>query len=638
MSGLRRVVVVSALLVAGAAAPAERLGVMAVGDPPGGPDPEVSELAHQLRAVCRDRVGGLEEVSAMRARLLGQGSGATVSELDRAYGGALAVYQSGEFESAYRTLEAIISDLEMLPESEEVYSQWVRALLRLAHAALTLGSQKDMDAALLKLARTDLTVLPDPDQYSPSFRRRFEELKGRVRALPRRKLVVAAEGQDGAVFVNGRKMGRTPLTLSLPAGTYRIGGAAGALRVPSFVVDLEGEDRMVVLDFALAGALRVNAGPGLALSGAQRGYGIIRAGAWLGLDRLIVVSRVEEGEAQFLLGSMYDVRRGALLREGSVRMAAGSVPSVNLGALASFLLTGQGSREVKDRTRDGPRTIVAPAVAAEIPLPPTPPVYAVPSTAVLPQAARPGAPAPALAPRDTIASSVPVGATSPPAPAPKPAGTPAAAPIPAATPEPGPFGAPAAAGGSTTAASKTVAATVVRAKAQPAPLERPLPGKRAPTPHGASPAPAPAAPPPAAKPALATLSIPPAAQPPARPLRVPEREPERPRRRHRWMGPVAIGGGILAAGFAGLAVQQGLGSSRSYADANALLGPDGALKPGSDPARYLALRDEARAANRNMYLSAGAAVIFAGAAGVLGWRALHGGPELAPPGVLAFRF
>ena len=64
------------------------------------------------------------------------------------------------------------------------------------------------------------------------------------------------------------------------------------------------------------------------------------------------MSRAAEGQAQFLLGSMYDVRRGALLREGSVRMVAGSVPAVNLGALAAFLLTGQSSREVKDRTEE----------------------------------------------------------------------------------------------------------------------------------------------------------------------------------------------------------------------------------------------------------------------------------------------
>jgi len=80
----------------------------------------------------------------------------------------------------------------------------------------------------------------------------------------------------------------------------------------------------------------------------------------------VVATRSAEGDAQFLVGSIYDVRRGALLREGSVRMVAGSVPSVNLGALAAFLLTGQSSREVKDRTPDH-REAVPPLVVASSP-------------------------------------------------------------------------------------------------------------------------------------------------------------------------------------------------------------------------------------------------------------------------------
>ncbi len=339
-----------ALLVALPAAAAETLGVLAVGEPPVGPDGDLAEVAHQLRAACRDRVGGVEDVPAMRARLLGQASNSTLSELDRAYGGALAVYQNGEFESAVRTLRAIVEDLESLPETDDSYAQWTRAQLRLAHAALTLGLERDADSAFLALARTDLGIQASADQYSPTYRRRFEQVRARVRALATRGLTVTAEGPPSTVFVNGRRMGTTPLSIRLPAGRYRIGGAAGALRVPSFWIDLDSEDRSVVLDLALAAALRVNAGPGLALDAARRGDGIVRAGAWLGADRVIAVSRVTEGEAQFLLGSIYDVRRGALSREGSVRMVAGSVPSVNLGALASFLLTGQSSRDVKDRT------------------------------------------------------------------------------------------------------------------------------------------------------------------------------------------------------------------------------------------------------------------------------------------------
>ncbi|HSN92260.1 MAG TPA: PEGA domain-containing protein [Anaeromyxobacteraceae bacterium] len=395
------IAIVAALLVAPALG-AETLAVLAVADPPAGPDADLAELAHQLRAACRDRVGGVADVPTMRARLLGHTSGATLAELDRAYGGALAVYQNGEFESAVRTLRAIVEDLETLPESEEAYAQWTRALLRLAHAAQTVGQAQVADDALVKLLLVEPGYQPDRDQYSPAYRRRFDELRARVAALPRRRLAVVAEGRAGTVYVNGRPFGRTPATLSLPAGVYRIGGAAGAQRVPSFTVDLQQEDRTVALDFALAEAVRANAGPGLALGGGQRGHGLIRAGAWLGVDRLVVASRSFEGGAQFLVGAIYDVRRGALLREGSVRMVAGSVPSVNLGALAAFLLTGQSSREVKDRTPDGPLEIASVAAAP----PPSPP-----------QAAPPAAP--------ERVSTVPAAPLAPPAPKPAPAAAPA---------------------------------------------------------------------------------------------------------------------------------------------------------------------------------------------------------------------
>jgi hypothetical protein len=530
-------------LAAGHAQGAETLAVLAVADPPAGPDADLAELAHQLRAACRDRVGGVADVPAMRARLLGHFSGATLAELDRAYGGALAVYQNGEFESAVRTLRAIVEDLESLPEGEEAYAQWTRALLRLAHAAQTVGEGRVGDEALLKLLRVEPEFQPDPDQYSPAYRRRLDELRARVRALPRRRLAVLSEGRVGTVYVNGRSFGKTPASLSLPAGVYRVGGAADGQRVPSFTVDLGEEDRTVALDFALAEAVRANAGPGLALAGARRGYGTIRAGAWLGVDKLVVTSRTAEGGAQFLVGSIFDVRRGALLREGSVRMVAGTVPSVNLGALAAFLLTGQSSREVKDRTPEGPRE-VAPVAAA---------------------AASPPAPAPERAPLPP-----------PPPPAAGPTGSAAAPPERAAPLSPA-----------------RVAPVSPASPAASAAPENPLalePPERAAARAGAS---AGKAPP-------------------------------------RWMRPAAIGAGVLAAGFGALSVQQGIAAADAYGDADAMLGPDGNLLPGSDAARYQDLLDRGDASQRNAYLAAGTTVVFAVAAGVLGWMSRDGRPpELA---------
>jgi hypothetical protein len=422
----------------------------------------------------------------------------------------------------------------------------VRAELRLAHAALTIGRDRDAEEAMQAVVRTDASLAPDPEQYSPTYRRRFEAAKAKVRALPARRLQIAAEGFGGSVYVNGRLMGAAPLSLWLPAGSYRVGGASGSLHVPSFRVDLQHEDRAVVLDFSLAEAVRVAGGPGLAVPAARRPEAMVRAGAWLGVDRVISVSRQTEGEAVFLLGSIYDVRNGALLREGSVRTVAGGVLAANLGALATFLLTGQSSRDVKDRTDMARMPVVTPIVS-----PPT-----------LAKETAPAPPAPGASSRTAAAARAPLAAVPLPPPRPSTSTTPRAA-----------------AG----------------------------PDLSAPAPRSFTPPPS---------------------DPPARAVST---SPSR-----RWMRPTAYGTAVLAGVFTGLAIQQALTAHQASSDASAMVGPGGSLAPGSDPSRYAALRSDARSATHNAYLSAGAAVVFAATAGVLGWSSRA--PAAATPGALALQF
>src|ERR671918_648832 len=55
------------------------------------------------------------------------GPSASLSELDRAYSGALATYHGGDYEGAIRSLRTVIADLEKMPEGPEVFGQWSRA-------------------------------------------------------------------------------------------------------------------------------------------------------------------------------------------------------------------------------------------------------------------------------------------------------------------------------------------------------------------------------------------------------------------------------------------------------------------------------------------------------------------------------
>lgn len=347
-------------LVPAAGAGAESVGVVAVAEPPG-PSPELAELTHQLRSVVAEKTAGVLEASELRERMTGQTSSATLAELDRAYAGALATYQNGDYEGAVRTLRAVVQDLDRLPAGPEMFSQWTRAMLRLARSEQTVGRKAEAKAVLERLVRANPTVKVDPNQYPPSFVRQVDEVRRQVSTLEKRRLSVNATAKGAKIFVEGREVGTSPLVIALPPGRYRVSGAMGKLRVPAVQVDLTEEGQSVVLNFALAESLRPSAGPGLSLAEADRARNLVAAGAWLGVDKLLATRLVADAGVEYLSAAMYDVRRGILQREGRVRLAGGIAPPGSLSALAAFLITGR------------PSQLVATApVAPEVPLPPPP--------------------------------------------------------------------------------------------------------------------------------------------------------------------------------------------------------------------------------------------------------------------------
>ena len=384
-----------ALGLANAAAGAESLGVLAVAEPPG-PSPELAELTSQFRAVLASRTSGVLEPAELRTRMMGQTSSATLSELDRAYSGALATYQSGDFEGSIRTLRAVIEDLERLPEGGDTFSQWTRAMLRLARAQQTVGRREEANALLEQLVRAAPDLKVDLNQYPPSFAKQVDAVRAQLHAKGTRKLTVTTAQRGVHVFVDGRDVGAAPVTVSLPPARYRVSGRAGEVRAPAVIADLSQTDQAVRLDFALAAALRPGAGPGLVLPQADRARNIVAASAWLGLDRAVITSMAQDGDTTYLAATLYDVRKGQNLREGRLRLAGKAPPPGGLTALASFLITGQTS------------SLVAAAPVA-VPLPPPP----APAPAARPAGAEPlVAPAPVVA---GAASRPPVQASGAPA-------------------------------------------------------------------------------------------------------------------------------------------------------------------------------------------------------------------------------
>lgn len=344
----RRAALPLALALACAAAPArgaDRLALVAVAEPPAGPGAELVELTHQLRAACRDRAGGVLDVPELRARLRGDGGAAALPEVERALAAAQAAFDAGEFQAAERGLRAAAEDAGRLPPSAEAHALRVKLGLRLAFAERHLGRADAAAQELERLAALEPTFAVDERAYPPSFRKEAAEVRRRVAAGPRARLTVTADA-PALIFLDGKPLGPAPAAVALPPGRYRVAALVGEARLPDVEVELGAADRALALEAALASALRLEAGPGLALAAEGRTPALVRAGAWLGAARLVAVSELTDGGARLLDGALYDVGRGALLRQGRVRIEGGAVPPPQLGALATFLLTGQPSRGV----------------------------------------------------------------------------------------------------------------------------------------------------------------------------------------------------------------------------------------------------------------------------------------------------
>jgi hypothetical protein len=138
---MRRTLVVLLFgLLSRSALAVESLAVIAAGDPPTGPGPELAEMTHQLRGACRERVPGVLDGEQLRTRLFGQEANSTLAELQRAYDGGYAAYSVMDFNTAIQTFQTVVDELEKSPDSPEAHALALKAMLHLAYARETSGA------------------------------------------------------------------------------------------------------------------------------------------------------------------------------------------------------------------------------------------------------------------------------------------------------------------------------------------------------------------------------------------------------------------------------------------------------------------------------------------------------------------
>lgn len=346
------------LLAAALALPAasrarEKLAVLAVDEPPG-PGPELAAIAGRLRAAASERdPQGVLDARALRERMTPVSS-AALSELDESFEAARAAAVRHDFEGSLKTLQALIESLERRPDSDETFSRWTRAMLRVAKTESDLGRLDAARRTLDRLVRAAPDLSVDPELYPPKLVGSLQEARTALRALPHSRLTVTSSEKGARVAVGGRDVGAAPATVSLAPGRYRISGVASGLRTPPMTVDLGAQDLSVALSFEAARALRPDGGPGLALPRAHRDRILLDVCAALQLEQVLAVRLEEERGLPFAVGSLWDVRRSQLKRERRVRLGADRRLDDAAAAELAQLLLAASSESPADPPRARP--------------------------------------------------------------------------------------------------------------------------------------------------------------------------------------------------------------------------------------------------------------------------------------------
>jgi hypothetical protein len=255
---------------------------------------------------------------------------AAALETTRAAAGAAT--RAGDYRGAARLHREALLELSRWPAGPATDAAWTRTLLELAVVEATLGNGQASRAAMERVLAFDPGARPDPDSFSPAFRRDFEAARTRVASRPRFRLRLTTRAGAGEGAVDGRPAGAVPLEVVLPAGTWGVavesGGVTRAATIELF------RDETVIVDVAVpAPALAASPPPPAASVAVEPPGEWMRPAAWTATGLAAAAAGIATWQGIAAAGSRSDAS-AMLLPDGSLR--PGADPAAYAAAADAF--------------------------------------------------------------------------------------------------------------------------------------------------------------------------------------------------------------------------------------------------------------------------------------------------------------
>lgn len=245
---------------------------------------------------------------------------------------ARVLYLEGNFAAARDELERALErfDADAAFSAGPSWEDLADALVLRFLALDRLGRDEDAKAALVALATLKPDGILDPEIAPPKAQARFDAARAELKRAPRVQIEVRSEPPGAEVTVDGRVVGRAPLTVEdLLPGAHYVGLALHGERVGRRVqvsvgtarVDERIADERTVQAHELRALLEAPIEPS-ALTGATSVVGtdvvvgvVVGVVTSAGAQAALVVTRAHDGQLHTLGAPLPDVREAGALRE-----------------------------------------------------------------------------------------------------------------------------------------------------------------------------------------------------------------------------------------------------------------------------------------------------------------------------------
>jgi len=285
---------------------------------------------------------------------------AGLDDVQRQLDAAQSQLYANQLDKALETVRGATKALERLSPSDAVAKQLQAAAVLEGLIFKGLNKKNEQLDAWRRVLRTAPDYKLDPDFHSPATISQFEQLKKDVAKAKRVPLNVTSTPPGATVWVDGMRVGTTPLqSPGFPAGAYRIVAVQGEKQSFAYDVKLEGKSVDVQIDLGFEGTLRTQLP--LCVNAPVGDSEALKLATRAGADRALVLRVDASGWVTALL---FEVAKGARVREGGMKVADAR-KGMGYADLASFVLTGQPAKLALSGTRPAePEPVaVAPAPA-----------------------------------------------------------------------------------------------------------------------------------------------------------------------------------------------------------------------------------------------------------------------------------